>query len=78
MTKDVAEAEDLTEEAFLQAFRSVGTFRGNSAFSTWLHRVAVNTALMKLRQHKLTPPRFRLTSQRVVGYAIIAAPLWQE
>jgi RNA polymerase sigma-70 factor (ECF subfamily) len=55
MTKDVAEAEDLTQEAFLQVFRSVGSFRGDSAFSTWLYRVAVNTVLMKLRRRK-TPP----------------------
>lgn len=55
MTKDVAEAEDLTQEAFLQVFRTVGSFRGESAFSTWLYRVAVNTVLMKMRRRK-TPP----------------------
>jgi RNA polymerase sigma-70 factor (ECF subfamily) len=55
MTKDVAEAEDLTQEAFLQVFRSIGTFRGDSAFSTWLYRVAVNTVLMKLRRRKAPP-----------------------
>ena len=55
MTKDVAEAEDLTQEAFLQVFRSVGSFRGDSAFSTWLYRVAVNTVLMKLRRKKAPP-----------------------
>ena len=55
MTKDVAEAEDLTQEAFLQVFRSVGSFRGDSAFSTWLYRVAVNTVLMKLRRRKKAP-----------------------
>jgi RNA polymerase sigma-70 factor, ECF subfamily len=55
MTKDVAEAEDLTQEAFLQVFRSVGSFRGDSAFSTWLYRVAVNTVLMKLRRRKSPP-----------------------
>ena len=55
MTKDLAEAEDLTQEAFLQVFRSVGSFRGDSAFSTWLYRVSVNTVLMKLRRRK-TPP----------------------
>ena len=52
MTKDVADAEDLTQEAFLQVFRSVNSFRGDSAFSTWLYRVAVNTVLMKLRSRK--------------------------
>jgi RNA polymerase sigma-70 factor, ECF subfamily len=55
MTKDVAEAEDLTQEAFLQVFRSVGSFRGDSAFSTWLYRIAVNTVLMKLRRRKAPP-----------------------
>jgi RNA polymerase sigma-70 factor (ECF subfamily) len=59
MTKDLAEAEDLTQEAFLQVFRSVGSFRGDSAFSTWLYRVAVNTVLMKLRRRK-TPPTVSL------------------
>ena len=52
MTKDAAEAEDLTQEAFLQAFRTIGTFRGDAAFSTWLYRIAVNTVLMKLRRYK--------------------------
>ena len=52
MTKDIAEAEDLTQEAFMQVFRAIGGFQGNSAFSTWLHRVAVNTVLMKLRRRK--------------------------
>jgi RNA polymerase sigma-70 factor, ECF subfamily len=55
MTKDTADAEDLTQEAFLQVFRSVGSFRGDSAFSTWLYRVAVNTVLMKLRRRKAPP-----------------------
>src|SRR5713226_7286473 len=55
MTKDVAEAEDLTQEAFLQVFRSINSFRGDAAFSTWLYRVAVNTVLMKLRRRKSPP-----------------------
>jgi RNA polymerase sigma-70 factor, ECF subfamily len=59
MTSDPSEAEDLTQEAFLQVFRKVGTFRGDSAFSTWLHRVAVNTVLMRLRQRK-SPPMLSL------------------
>ena len=52
MTKDVAEAEDLTQEAFLQVFRTIHTFRGEAAFSTWLYRIAVNTVLMRLRRQK--------------------------
>jgi RNA polymerase sigma-70 factor, ECF subfamily len=55
MTKDVADAEDLTQDAFLQVFRSVNSFRGDSAFSTWLYRIAVNTVLMKLRRRKHPP-----------------------
>jgi RNA polymerase sigma-70 factor (ECF subfamily) len=50
--KNPAEAEDLTQHAFLQLFRKIGTFRGESGFSTWLHRVTVNSALMHLRQRK--------------------------
>lgn len=53
MTCNTAEAEDLTQDAFLQAFRKLGTFRGDSALSTWLYRVAVNTVLMHLRKKGL-------------------------
>ena len=53
MTSNVAEAEDLTQEAFLQLYRKIATFRGESAFSTWLHRMAVNVVLMKLRKKGL-------------------------
>jgi len=50
MTGNPAEAEDLTQEAFLQVFRKISTFRGEAAFSTWMHRLAVNLVLMKLRK----------------------------
>src|SRR5258707_7322951 len=52
MIKNPAEAEDLTQQAFLQLFRKISTFRGESGFSTWLHRVTVNVVLMHLRRHK--------------------------
>jgi RNA polymerase sigma-70 factor (ECF subfamily) len=53
MVGNTAEAEDLTQEAFLQLFRKIATFRGESAFSTWLHRLAVNVVLMHLRKKGL-------------------------
>jgi RNA polymerase sigma-70 factor, ECF subfamily len=53
MTSNAAEAEDLTQDAFLQALRKITKFRGDSAFSTWLHRIAVNTVLMHFRKNSL-------------------------
>jgi RNA polymerase sigma-70 factor, ECF subfamily len=53
MTNNTAEAEDLTQDAFLQVFRKLATFRGDSALSTWLYRVAVNTVLMHFRKKAL-------------------------
>jgi RNA polymerase sigma-70 factor, ECF subfamily len=53
MTSNTAEAEDLTQDAFLQVFRKLPTFRGDSALSTWLYRIAVNTVLMHFRKKTL-------------------------
>jgi RNA polymerase sigma-70 factor, ECF subfamily len=54
MVGNIAEAEDLTQEAFLQLHRKIATFRGDSAFSTWLHRLAINVVLMQLRKKGLS------------------------
>jgi RNA polymerase sigma-70 factor (ECF subfamily) len=53
MTSNTAEAEDLTQDAFMQVFRKLSTFRGDSALSTWLYRIAVNTVLMHFRKKSL-------------------------
>ena len=52
MVANPVEAEDLTQDAFLQVFRKIQTFRGDSGFSTWLHRLTVNIVLMRFRKAK--------------------------
>src|ERR1700722_7586389 len=52
MAGNPSDAEDLTQEAFLQLFRKIASFRGESSFSTWLHRLAVNVVLMRFRRKR--------------------------
>jgi RNA polymerase sigma-70 factor (ECF subfamily) len=52
IVKNDSEAEDLTQEAFLQVFRKIHTFRGEARFSTWLHRLATNVVLGRLRRQR--------------------------
>jgi len=63
MVGNTTEAEDLTQEAFLQLFRKIHTFRGESAFSTWLHRLAVNVVLMRLRKKSLPETSLEETTE---------------
>jgi RNA polymerase sigma-70 factor, ECF subfamily len=63
MVSNSAEAEDLTQEAFLQLFRKISSFRGESAFSTWLHRLAVNVVLMKLRKKRMPETSLEETTE---------------
>jgi RNA polymerase sigma-70 factor (ECF subfamily) len=53
MLQNAAEAEDLTQDVFIQLYRKVGSFRGDSAFTTWLHRLTVNQVLMHFRKRNV-------------------------
>jgi|SRR5688572_3277103 len=73
MTGNQTEAEDLTQEVFIQLFRKVGSFRGDSAFSTWLHRLTVNQVLMHFRKRSFknekTSEDGEMPEQTVTGSA---------
>jgi RNA polymerase sigma-70 factor (ECF subfamily) len=77
MTGDVATAEDLTQEVFIQVFRKIRTFRGDAAFSTWLHRIALNTVLMSRR--KRIPPQVSLDEPVYIGSSSLQRELaWND
>jgi RNA polymerase sigma-70 factor, ECF subfamily len=60
---DAAEAEDVAQEAFLKAYRALASFRGDSAFYTWLYRIAINTAKNALVSSRRRPVDFDLDLQ---------------
>ena len=53
MLQNATEAEDLTQDVFIQLYRKIGSFRGDSAFTTWLHRLTVNQVLMHFRKRNV-------------------------
>ena len=64
MTGNVSEAEDCAQEAFIQAWNKLRKFRGDSAFSTWLHRIAVNAVLGRIRKSKREQDRIQVVADR--------------
>jgi RNA polymerase sigma-70 factor (ECF subfamily) len=63
MTGERSEAEDCVQEAFIQAWNKLDKFRGDSTFSTWMHRVAVNVVLGRMRKSKREQDRIRAVSE---------------
>ena len=79
--KSDEEAYDATQEAFLQAFKAIGRFQGESLLSTWLHRITVNACLMRLR-HKKRHPEAALEELLPVfddtGHRVESGPAWTD
>lgn len=63
MTGNVAEAEDCAQDAFIQAWNKLDRFRGDSAFATWLHRIAVNSVLGMMRKSKREQDRIQIAGE---------------
>ena len=59
MTANPSEADDCTQDAFIQAWTKLASFRGDSAFSTWLHRIAVNAVLGRMRKQRREQDRIK-------------------
>ena len=69
MTHNASESEDLTQDVFIRLFRTLESFRGESSFMTWLHRLTVNQVLMYFRKRKV---RSELTSDNEMSLADLA------
>jgi len=70
--RDAMEAEDIAQEAFIKAYRALASFRGDSAFYTWLYRIAINTAKNYLVSNKRRPIDYDLDLQDPEQYALQA------
>lgn len=71
MTGNAAEAEDCTQDTFIQAWSNLDRFRGDSSFGTWLHRVAVNAVLGRMRKSKREQDRLRVVADVLDGPAAV-------
>ena len=67
MTGNVSEAEDCTQEAFIQAWNKLDLIRGDSAFGTWLHRIAVNSVLGRMRKSKREQDRIQVAAETILS-----------
>jgi RNA polymerase sigma-70 factor (ECF subfamily) len=79
--KSEDEAHDALQEAFLQAFRALDRFEGNAQLSTWLHRIVVNTCLMRLRHRKRHPEQAideLLPAFDETGHRVDPGPAWMD
>ena len=71
MTGNVSEAEDCAQEAFIQAWKKLERFRGDSAFGTWMHRIAVNAVLGRVRKSKREQDRIQVAAETATSPASI-------
>ncbi len=71
MTGNVGEAEDCAQEAFIQAWNKLDKFRGDSAFGTWMHRIAVNAVLGRIRKSKREQDRIQVVAETTSSPASI-------
>jgi RNA polymerase sigma-70 factor, ECF subfamily len=78
MVSNTSEAEDITQDIFLQLFRKIHTFRGSSAFSTWLYRLTVNMVLMSFRKRKCTQVSIDSSSTSCEGDASAPIEIGEE
>lgn len=71
MTGNVGEAEDCAQEAFIQGWKKLDKFRGDSAFGTWMHRIAVNAVLGRIRKSKREQDRIQVVAETTSSPASI-------
>ncbi len=72
MTGNVSEAEDCAQDAFIQAWSKLDRFRGDSAFSTWLHRISVNAVLGRIRKSKREQDRIQVAHEQATSPVAVA------